>query len=93
MEAEQLARQFHDAYERLAPHYGYETRNDTRSFNPDSPNGRLMIAVCGEIIERLTLTDEEREAIEFKAAYCVTVADQMHQRCAATLRGLLERTK
>jgi len=40
-----------------------------------------------------TLTDEEREAIEFKAAHCVTVADQMHQRCAVTLRALLERTK
>jgi hypothetical protein len=38
-----------------------------------------------------TLTDEEREAIEFKAAHCVTFADQMHQRCAVTLRGLLRR--
>jgi hypothetical protein len=44
-------------------------------------------------IERLRLTDAEREAIEFKAAHCVTVADQMHQRCAVTLRALLERTK
>jgi hypothetical protein len=44
-------------------------------------------------IERLRLTDEERAAIEFKAAHCVTVADQMHQRCAVTLLALLERTK
>jgi hypothetical protein len=44
-------------------------------------------------IARLRLTDKEREAIEFKAAHCVTVADQMHQRCAVTLRALLERTK
>jgi hypothetical protein len=59
----------------------------------------LMVETADEIrslreeVARLRLTDEERAAIEFKAAYCVTVADQMHQRCAATLRGLLERTK
>ena len=41
---------FHEAYERLAPHHGYETRIDTRNFDPTSPNGRLMIAVCAEII-------------------------------------------
>ena len=95
MEAEQLARQFHDAYERLAPHYGYETRNDTRSFNPDSPNGRLMIGVCGEIIERLTLTDEEREAIE-KAIGRELDAEWYggpEPARVVTLRGLLERTK
>ena len=46
-----LARQFHDAYERLAPSYGYETRPDTRDFDPNSPNGRLMTAVCKEIIK------------------------------------------
>ena len=44
-----LARRFHEAYERLAPQFGYETRGDTRAFDPDSPNGRLMIAVCDEV--------------------------------------------
>ena len=47
-----LAKQFHDTYERLAPKYGYETRPDTRQFDADSPNGRLMVAVCREIIEQ-----------------------------------------
>jgi len=54
------------------------------------------LSVCdGSVTVTLdaTLTDEEREAIEFKAAHCVTVADQMHQRCAVTLLALLERTK
>jgi hypothetical protein len=45
-----MALRFHDAYERLAPSCGYETRADTRVFDPTSPNGRLMIAVCAEII-------------------------------------------
>lgn len=44
-----LARRFHEAYERLAPKFGYETRTETRKFDPESANGKLMIAVCAEI--------------------------------------------
>jgi len=47
--ARTLAERFHEAYERLAPSYGYETRPDTKAFDPFSANGRLMIAVCGEL--------------------------------------------
>ena len=50
-QAEQLARLFHDTYERLAPQYGYETRDDTKQFDSTTPNGRLMIAVCGVVID------------------------------------------
>ncbi len=42
----QLATEFHEAYERLAPYFGYETRPETRTFSPSSANGQLMIAVC-----------------------------------------------
>lgn len=28
-EAEQIARRFHEAYERLAPHHGYRTREES----------------------------------------------------------------
>src|SRR5688572_23299037 len=31
-EAESLARRFHEAYERLAPSFGYATRTDTKEF-------------------------------------------------------------
>lgn len=44
-----LAIRFHETYERLAPSFGYETRPDTRAFDPESKNGRLMVAVCAEI--------------------------------------------
>lgn len=40
----EAAQRMHDAYEQLAPHFGYTTRTDTRKFDPDSPNGQLMIA-------------------------------------------------
>lgn len=48
--SEELARRFHDTYERLAPSFGYETRPETRDFDPASSNGRLMIAVCAELL-------------------------------------------
>jgi hypothetical protein len=48
--AEKLARQFHETYEKLAPQFGYETREETRDFDATTPNGRLMVAVCGEIL-------------------------------------------
>jgi len=53
MDAEKLARQFHRTYERLAPEYGYETRLDTRDFDPETDNGRLMIAVCEAILQAI----------------------------------------
>ena len=55
--AEMLAREFHALYEELAPEYGYETRLETREFDPESSNGKLMIAVCS----RLSLAAENAE--------------------------------
>lgn len=49
---EEIARQFHNTYERLAPKFGYKTREDTKDFDPESPNGKLMIAVCGEVVKQ-----------------------------------------
>lgn len=45
-----LARKFHDRYEEIAPLYGYKTREDTKDFDPESPNGKLMQAVCLQVI-------------------------------------------
>lgn len=44
-----LACLFHEAYERLAPEHGYETKPETRVFDATTPNGKLMIEVCREI--------------------------------------------
>ena len=51
--AETTARMFHEAYERLAPLFGYETRKDTKAFDPNTQNGKLMIAVCNEIVTKI----------------------------------------
>jgi hypothetical protein len=53
LEAKAMAIRFHETYERLAPSFGYETRKETRVFDPESPNGKLMIAVCGEVARSL----------------------------------------
>lgn len=50
---EQLAILFHNKYEELAPKFGYETRMETKEFKKDSNNGKLMIAVCREILQIL----------------------------------------
>lgn len=53
-----MAKRFHDIYEELAPEYGYATREDTKEFDPESPNGKLMTRVCGIV------TKEFQERIE-----------------------------
>jgi len=62
-DAENMAIKFHEAYERLAPSFGYETRTDTRAFCAESANGKLMIAVCAEILgdqSRVSPVDEAK---------------------------------
>lgn len=59
VDALQIAKEFHEIYERLAPNFGDETRKETRQFDPESPNGQLMMAVCLEIGTKI-----EREAYE-----------------------------
>ena len=49
----ELAKLFHDTYEHLATKYHYKTRIETRIFDLLSPNGKLMIAVCTDILERM----------------------------------------
>jgi hypothetical protein len=52
IDAETLARRFHEAYERLAPQFGYQTRRETAVPWDEVPeqNKRLMIAVCDELL-------------------------------------------
>ena len=72
IDALQIAQKFHDTYERLAPLFGYETRAETKQFDPESPNGKLMIAVCAEIGRNIELEayfrgfDAARSSVEVK---------------------------
>jgi hypothetical protein len=57
-----LALHFHEAYERLAPSFGYETRTETRKFDPSSQNAKLMEAVCAEILRWLAPQPAQQDA-------------------------------
>jgi hypothetical protein len=52
--AEPIARQFHEAYERLAPEFGYRTREESARPWDEVPsdNRRLMIATVTDLLNR-----------------------------------------
>ncbi len=52
--AEQVARAFHESYERLAPRYGYRTREASARPWDEVPedNRRLMVAVAADLLTR-----------------------------------------
>lgn len=53
MTPEDLAQRFHEAYERLAPDFGYATREASAKPWAQVPeqNRSLMIAVCAELLD------------------------------------------
>ena len=93
---EQLARQFHEVYERLAPSFGYETRKDTKKFDPTQPNGRLMMAVCAEIfaVASAQLATLQRELAGAREDFqSFAKIDQAANSELTTLRAQLEEAK
>lgn len=52
--AEQVAREFHAAYERLAPGHGYETRQASAKPWEEVPdnNRSLMVATVQDLLDR-----------------------------------------
>lgn len=58
-----IAELFHNTYESLAPTFGYETREDTKEFDPESKNGKLMIAVCNKVVQQVR-EERDREVVE-----------------------------
>lgn len=54
LEAEEIAQQFHETYERLAPAFGYETREASAVPWEQVParNKRLMIEVVANLLDQ-----------------------------------------
>ena len=52
--ADIIARHFHETYERLAPEFGYETRQESRTDWSKVPpeNKALMVAVTQELLDK-----------------------------------------
>ena len=70
--ADDLARRFHEAYERLAPDFGYDTRPESAVPWADvpEPNRLLMRAVVKDIFDNQAASSRDREG------YWFTHADQ-----------------
>lgn len=69
-ELKELVLQFHNTYEELAPKFGYETRKDTREFDFNSNNGKLMYATIEKVVKPILnrLEQLEQENKELKEA-------------------------
>lgn len=74
---EKLARKFHDTYERLAPNFGYETREDTKQFDPTTSNGRLMIAVCTELAGDVASRETSAQVSNLAASWVDITGDEI----------------
>ena len=59
----ELAELFHNTYEKLAPAFSYNTRKDTKVFDKESANGKLMIAVCKVILQSLSPLKEATDTV------------------------------
>lgn len=67
-EIKKYTEMFHYTYEVLALNFGYETRKDTKKFDFDTPNGKLMYATVEKIIspileENKQLKDKIKQAV------------------------------
>ncbi len=82
MKAEDLARLFHTAYEKLAPDYGYKTREESAVDwdNVPDDNRKLMIATCGVILKWAShLVDLRDYALqEAEKSYCPHCEKNVH---------------
>lgn len=79
-----MAKQFHDLYEFYASTYGYKTRDDTKTFNPDSPKGKTMIAVCSGVkalwLDRIAALEERIAENEREIPPCPKTIEEIRVR-------------
>lgn len=85
-----VARKFHDTYEALAPKFGYTTRTDTKRFDHDSPNGKLMIETVKVVLLSHSMLDLQT-MLAFEAGQAETATLTVERdRLKEALRELCE---
>ena len=57
----EITKKFHDTYEKLAIEYTYETREDTKVFDINSNNGKLMYVTVNEIVSPILKENKEQK--------------------------------
>ena len=63
----EITKEFHDTYEKLASEYTYETREDTKVFDINSNNGKLMYATVNEVIKPILEENKKQKKVLDKA--------------------------
>ena len=63
----EITKEFHDTYEKLASEYTYETREDTKVFDINSNNGKLMYATVNEIVSPILKENKKQKEVIDKA--------------------------
>ena len=63
----EITKKFHDTYEKLASEYTYETREDTKVFDINSNNGKLMYATVNEIVSPILEENKKQKEVIDKA--------------------------
>ena len=63
----EITKKFHDTYEKLASEYAYETREDTKVFDINSSNGKLMYATVNEIVSPILKENKKQKEVLDKA--------------------------
>ena len=59
----EITKEFHDTYEKLASEYTYETREDTKVFDINSNNGKLMYATVNEIVSPILKENKKQKEV------------------------------
>ena len=91
----EITNKFHDTYEKLASEYTYETREDTKVFDINSNNGKLMYATVNEIVSPILKENKElkKQLEEYKAtnevlSHELTKDKVLQQDCLITCCGI-----
>lgn len=77
----EIAKEFHDTYEKLASEYTYETREDTKVFDINSNNGKLMYATVNEIVSPILKENQELKKQVEEYQQELEKADSITQSC------------
>ena len=84
----EITKKFHDTYEKLASEYTYETREDTKVFDINSNNGKLMYATVNEIVSPILEENYELKSQLKGTTHCFD--EEEHEKLKKQLEELKE---
>lgn len=97
---EEIAKLFHETYERLAPNFGYATMTDSRKPWSEVPkqNKSLMIAVVGELVPKIEakaytelskVQSQLAEEMEYKSEHMLKITG-LRQTCSDKSKSIID---